>query len=413
MEKKNTFWTEMARPVVVLVVICLVASALLGFTNAKTAPVIEENIRIEAEKTRKEVLPAASEFTELEVSEELKANGVTGIFEGDNGTGYVVTAEKTGYGGAVVVTVGFDTEGKILSVKANVSTETQGVGSKVGEASMLEKFEGLSGDVSGVTLKTGATFTSNAVRDGVQAACAAIAAIQSGRAEKMKKRMQILVNGIFKENPVLVLVLGCCSVLAISVTVKGSLGMGAALTFVLVGSNVVISALRKIIPDKIRIPCYIVVVATFVTLVEMVVHAYLIDLYNALGIFLPLIVVNCIVLGRAEMFANKNNVLDSLFDGLGMGIGYTLVLTAISVVRELLGSGSLLGYQIIPEEYTIRIISQTPGGFFMFGLAMAMLVLGMSKKGKKFVPEMGCGDGGCAGCGNAEGCTEKDKEAKN
>ena len=123
----------------------------------------------------------------------------------------------------------------------------------------------------------------------------------------MKKRMQILVNGIFKENPVLVLVLGCCSVLAISVTVKGSLGMGAALTFVLVGSNVVISALRKIIPDKIRIPCYIVVVATFVTLVEMVVHAYLIDLYNALGIFLPLIVVNCIVLGRAEMFANKNN----------------------------------------------------------------------------------------------------------
>ena len=215
----------------------------------------------------------------------------------------------------------------------------------------------------------------------------------------MKKRMQILVNGIFKENPVLVLVLGCCSVLAISVTVKGSLGMGAALTFVLVGSNVVISALRKIIPDKIRIPCYIVVVATFVTLVEMVVHAYLIDLYNALGIFLPL--------------ANTNNVLDSLFDGLGMGIGYTLVLTAISVVRELLGSGSLLGYQIIPEEYTIRIISQTPGGFFMFGLAMAMLVLGMSKKGKKFVPEMGCGDGGCAGCGNAEGCTEKDKEAKN
>ena len=141
----------------------------------------------------------------------------------------------------------------------------------------------------------------------------------------MKNKMKILVNGIFKENPVLVLVLGCCSVLAISVTVKGSLGMGAALTFVLVGSNVVISALRKIIPDKIRIPCYIVVVATFVTLVEMVVHAYLVDLYNALGIFLPLIVVNCIVLGRAEMFANKNTVLDSLFDGLGMGIGYTMV----------------------------------------------------------------------------------------
>ena len=168
MEKKNTFWTEMARPVVVLVVICLVASALLGFTNAKTAPVIEENIRIEAENTRKAVLPEASEFTELEVSAELA----------DNGTGYVVTAEKTGYGGAVTVTVGFDTEGKILCVKANVSTETQGVGSKVGEESMLKKFEGLSGDVSDVVLKSGATFTSNAVREGVQAACAAIAAIQ-------------------------------------------------------------------------------------------------------------------------------------------------------------------------------------------------------------------------------------------
>ena len=229
----------------------------------------------------------------------------------------------------------------------------------------------------------------------------------------MKEKLKVFSNGLLKENPSLRLVLGTCPTLAVTTLAVNGLGMGLAATFVLVCSNIAISALRKIIPDKIRIPCYIVVVATFVTLVEMVVHAYLIDLYNALGIFLPLIVVNCIVLGRAEMFANKNNVLDSLFDGLGMGIGYTLVLTAISVVRELLGSGSLLGYQIIPEEYTIRIISQTPGGFFMFGLAMAMLVLGMSKKGKKFVPEMGCGDGGCAGCGNAEGCTEKDKEAKN
>ena len=175
MEKKNTFWTEMARPVVVLVVICLVASALLGFTNAKTAPVIEENIRIEAEKTRKAVLPAASEFAEREVSGEQAANGVTGSFEGD---ACIARGGKLANGGAVVVTVGFDTEGKILCVKAHVSTETQGVGSKVGEESMLARFEGLSGDVSGVALKTGATFTSNAVREGVQAACAAVAAIQ-------------------------------------------------------------------------------------------------------------------------------------------------------------------------------------------------------------------------------------------
>ena len=202
----------------------------------------------------------------------------------------------------------------------------------------------------------------------------------------MKKRMQILVNGIFKENPVLVLVLGCCSVLAISVTVKGSLGMGAALTFVLVGSNVVISALRKIIPDKIRIPCYIVVVATFVTLVEMVVHAYLIDLYNALGIFLPLIVVNCIVLGRAEMFANKNTVIDSALDGIGMGLGFTLTLTIMGSIREILGSGTWMSGlgSLIPalgSDFAIRVIPESidsfslmtsaPGGFFVFGVMMA------------------------------------------
>ena len=227
----------------------------------------------------------------------------------------------------------------------------------------------------------------------------------------MKKQWQILLNGIFRENPVLILLLGCCSTLAISVTVLGSLGMGAALTFVLVCSNIVISALRKVIPDKIRIPCYIIVVATFVTLVEMVVKAYMQTLYDALGIFLPLIVVNCIVLGRAEMFANKNNMLDSLFDGLGMGIGYTMVLTAMAVVRELFGAGSLLGKQIIPEEYTIRILAQTPGGFFMFGFMMALLVWGLDRHGKKFKPEMGCGENGCANCSMADGCTSKnDKE---
>ena len=226
----------------------------------------------------------------------------------------------------------------------------------------------------------------------------------------MKKQWQILLNGIFRENPVLILLLGCCSTLAISVTVLGSLGMGAALTFVLVCSNVVISALRKIIPDKVRIPCYIIVVATFVTLVQMVVQAFMPPLYDALGIFLPLIVVNCIVLGRAEMFANKNTIGDSFFDGLGMGIGYTMVLSAMAVVRELFGAGSLLGKQIIPEEYTVRILAQTPGGFFMFGAMMALLVWGLARHGKKFEPEMGCGEDGCGGCAMADSCTSKEKK---
>ena len=225
----------------------------------------------------------------------------------------------------------------------------------------------------------------------------------------MKRKMQILLNGIFKENPVLILVLGCCSALAISVTVNGSLGMGAALTFVLVCSNMVISTLRKIIPDKVRIPCYIVVVATFVTLVQMVVEAYLPALHKSLGIFLPLIVVNCIVLGRAEMFANKNSIGDSFFDGLGMGIGYTMVLTAMAIVRELFGAGTLMGVQIIPEDYTVRILAQTPGGFFMFGIVMAVLVWGLARHGKKFEPKMGCDE--CGGCDDGSGCAEE-KEAK-
>ena len=225
---------------------------------------------------------------------------------------------------------------------------------------------------------------------------------------KMSK-WKIFTNGIFKENPVLILLLGCCSVLAVSVTVSGALGMSAALTFVLVGSNIVISLLRKIIPEKIRIPCYIVVIATFVTLVEMIVHAFLPDLYKTLGVFLALIVVNCIVLGRAEMFASKNNVIDSLLDGLGMGVGYAVVIVAIAFVRELVGSGTLFGARIIPEGYQIGIITQTPGGFFCYASAMAILVYFMSRKGKKFKPEIGA-DGECGNINHESEMTEE-KEA--
>ncbi len=224
----------------------------------------------------------------------------------------------------------------------------------------------------------------------------------------MKKKLDILLNGLFKENPVLILALGCCSVLAVSVTVLGGLGMGAALTFVLVCSNVVISLLRNVIPGKVRIPCYIVIVAAFVTLVQMVVEAYMKSLYDSLGVFLALIVVNCIVLGRAEMFASKNTVGDSFFDGLGMGLGYTMVITAISVVRELIGSGTLCGIRIIPEGYQIGVVAQTPGGFFCFGCAMAILVAAMAKKGKKFEPKIGC-DGQCSAC--MQSCPDRKEEA--
>ncbi len=225
----------------------------------------------------------------------------------------------------------------------------------------------------------------------------------------MKRKFEIFKNGLFKENPVLILTLGCCSVLAISVTVLGGVGMGLALTFVLVCSNVVISLLRNIIPNKVRIPCYIVVVAAFVTLVEMITEAYMKELYDTMGVFLALIVVNCIVLGRAEMFASKNTVGDSFFDGLGMGLGYTMVITGISIVRELLGSGTLLGYRIIPEGYQLGIVTQTPGGFFCFGGAMAILIACLNKKGRKIDSKTGCGHD-CSSCGL--GCAGRGGENK-
>ena len=190
-------------------------------------------------------------------------------------------------------------------------------------------------------------------------------------AEKQSK-WRIFTAGIIRENPVLRLVLGCCSALAVTTTVSGALGMGLAMTFVLLCSNIVISALRKVIPAKVHLPCYIVIIATFVTVVQMVLQAYIPDLYKTLGVFLALIVVNCIILGRAEMFACKNSVVDSALDGIGMGIGYTLTVTLMASIREILGSGTWLGFQIIPESVAkVSIMTQAPGAFFCYGILMA------------------------------------------
>ena len=216
--------------------------------------------------------------------------------------------------------------------------------------------------------------------------------------KQKNSKWKILTNGIFKENPVLILLLGCCSVLAISVTVSGALGMGVAMTFVLVCSNVVSSLLRKIIPDKIRIPCFIVVIATFVTLVQMLVQAFVPALYDALGIFLPLIVVNCIILGRAEMFAGKNPVIPSILDGLGMGIGFTAALLCMGIIRELLGSGSLFGIQLLPVQILIFILP--PGGFFVFGMLIMLANKLNTKAGKQVKTKP------CDGCPMADKCSQ-------
>ena len=210
-------------------------------------------------------------------------------------------------------------------------------------------------------------------------------------AEKQSK-WKIFTAGIIRENPVLRLVLGCCSVLAVTTTLSGAVGMGLAMTFVLVCSNIFISALRKIIPAKVHLPCYIVIIATFVTVVQMVMQAYVPDLYKTLGVFISLIVVNCIILGRAEMFACKNTVLDSALDGLGMGIGYILTMALMGGIRELIGSGTLLGVTIIPESIDrMTVMNSSPGGFFVFGVLMAGCVW-LENKMNKPIERKSCGD---------------------
>ena len=195
--------------------------------------------------------------------------------------------------------------------------------------------------------------------------------------EKEKKKTpvkRILMNGIWNENPTFRIVLGMCPTLAVTTAVSNALGMGAAATFVLIGSNVVISALRNFIPDKIRIPAFVVVIAAFVTIVQLLLKAFVPALDQALGIFIPLIVVNCIILGRAEAFASKNPVFDSFLDGLGMGIGFTLALTIIATLREILGNGTFLGFSVFGSSYPPALIFiLAPGGFLTLGLLLALI----------------------------------------
>ena len=192
--------------------------------------------------------------------------------------------------------------------------------------------------------------------------------------EQKKSKLTILTNDIIKENPVLVLLLGCCSALATSSSAINGLGMGVAFTAVMIMSNVVISAIRKLIPDNVRIPCYIVVIAGFTTVIQLFLKAKLPAIDKSLGIFIPLIVVNCIILGRAEMFANKNTVIDSLFDGVGMGIGYTLVLCVMGLIREFLANGTIFDIEILTGHIEgIGLMGLVLGGFLTFGMLVALV----------------------------------------
>lgn len=218
-------------------------------------------------------------------------------------------------------------------------------------------------------------------------------------------KLSILTKGILRENPVFVLILGTCPTLATTKSVTDALAMGLATMAVLICSNVVISLLRKFIPGIVRIPCYIVVIAGFVTIVEMFMHAFLPDLHKSLGVFLSLITVNCIILGRAEMFASKNKVLNSALDGIGMGIGFTIALLMMATVREVLGAGSFAGMEIpfmLNEakgiDYTIGIFTQPPGGLMVYGFLIA--VVSLITKGKVIKKK----EFSCAGCPSAGVC---------
>ena len=215
-----------------------------------------------------------------------------------------------------------------------------------------------------------------------------------------KNLRQEFTKGIIKENPVLRLVLGTCAALAVTTAASNAIGMGLATTFVLVCSNAAISLLKKVIPDKVRIPAYITLIAGFVTIVQLLVKAFVPSLDEALGVFLPLIVVNCIILGRAEMFASKNPVLPSIVDGLGMGVGFTAALLAMGIIRELLGAGTVFGLPVLSGFMDpIIIFLLPPGGFFVFGILVAIAGK-LSEEGK--APETM----GCASCPLAASCSK-------
>lgn len=196
-------------------------------------------------------------------------------------------------------------------------------------------------------------------------------------------KFTIFSKGIVKENPLLVLMIGLCSSLAVTTSVFNGLGMGVALTFVLVMSEIIVSLFRKCIPDSIRIPVFIIIIATFVTIVDLFMQAYFPALSESMGVFIPLIVVNCIIMGRVESFASKQPIGLSILDALGMGLGYLWVLVGISIVRELLGAGSFFGIQIIPEAYTAGFFNAAPGGFFVFALFIAVTVASNKASEKK------------------------------
>lgn len=402
----------------VLTGVTAISVALLAYVNELTKePIAQANA-----KTLSDAVSAVVPGFDNDPIAEKKMQEVNGVqysvypaTKGGEYIGAAVEAVAMGFGGELKVLVGFDAEGKIIDYSLLSHVETPGLGSKA--ADWFKK--GNKGDITGmnpgeaaltvskdggkVDAITASTITSRAFLNAVNAAYAAYAGQETadgttGATQRMLNNLlipqlpklwihsalnekgvedmnnfKVMMNGIIKENPTFVLLLGMCPTLGTTSSAINGMGMGLATMFVLICSNVVISAIKNLIPDMVRIPSFIVVIASFVTLLQMIMQAYVPALYATLGLFIPLIVVNCIVLGRAEAFAAKNNPVASLFDGLGMGLGFTIALTLLGAVREFLGTGKIFNLSILPEEYGMLVFVLAPGAFIALGYLIALI----------------------------------------
>ena len=381
-----------------LTAISLVVALLLGLTNMLTADKIAAINKQKTEEALAKVVSAADcEFPPMEEIPQAmidaaneqggKLSEVYEVKSGGDTIGYAFKVTASGSQGNIVMIVGVDTDLTVTGVSIVNNSETKGIGSKVmdNEATSagtgaLDQFVGKSGAGTLVVKQnidavTGATVSTKGVTKGVNAALAA--------AEAMNFNKQ-LKDGLIYQNPVLVQVLGMCSTMAITTSVANGFGMGISVLIILTLSNIFISLLRKIIPNEVRIACYIVVIAGFVTIVDLCLQAFVPDIAESLGVFIPLIVVNCIILGRAEAFASKNSVAASAVDGICQGIGYTVVLLILSAFRELLGAGTLLGIQVMPSSYVPAGMLTLPvGGFLCLGTLIAIMQWALARSEKK------------------------------
>ena len=327
----------------------------------------------------KEKIFKSASFTELKGKAEGEVLRVYKAKNGDEIIGYIFDTETDGYSEKTEVLVGITTDGQIKGVELGINTRKNQYLASTFDTGLKKQFENIKAQEVELVLEarkkendiqvvSGATISSKSIVNAVNAAVNL-----SNKMEGLDMKFtKLLKNGIVDENPVLVQVIGMCPTLGVTTSAINGLGMGLSTTAVLICSNIVISLMRKFIPDKIRIPAFIVVIATFVTMVGMLLKAYIPALDDALGLFIPLIVVNCLILARAESFASKNTPIKSAVDGIGMGLGFTLALTALGIVREILGNGTLFGMSLFGASYQpARLFILPPGAFLSLGFLLA------------------------------------------